>query len=104
MYYYTTIIDEQGLADVIADTEARINGGFRKGAPFMITATEVPLDPDLPQVAVTWFHLSATGDMEIKNDRQAGAFCAALADGLEEVRRLNDGNYVVIRPPRRGGH
>ena len=103
MYYYTTTIDEPGIFDVMADAVDRMNALVKKGHPFEIVRTEEPLDVELmPTVAVSRFDLTLTGDVVVKNERQAGDFVTAMMKAAEIVQGLNANNYIVIRPPRRG--
>ena len=104
MYYYTTTIDEQGMADVLLAMRSHVNGLVRKHNPFEIVTTTEPLDAHMASVTVTRFHLSVVGDVEFKNDAQVVEFHAAIVEALEEVRQLNEANYVVVaqaaRPQR----
>ena len=102
MWYLTTTIDEQGMTDLINDTAARINAPMRKQQPFGIVRTEEPLDPEtMPTVMVSTFYLVLTGDVAAKNTKQAGDFMAAMAEAVDEVRRMNEANYILARIPRR---
>ena len=103
MYYLTTTIDELSMADLINDTALRINANMRKCQPFGIVRTEEPLDPiNMPWVDVSTFYLVLTGEAAAKNAKQEANFMAAMMEAAEEVRRLNEGNYIVARPHKPG--
>ena len=98
MWYLTTTIDEAGMVDLINDAAARINAPMRKRQPFGIVRTEEPLDREtMPDVMVSTFYLVLTGDVEAK---KAGEFMNAMGAAVDEVRRLNEANYIMARRPR----
>lgn len=98
MYYLTTTIDEAGMADLINETANRMNAPMRKRRPFGIVRTEEPLDPEtMPGVVVSTFYLVLTGDVEPK---KAGEFMNALGAAVDEVRQMNEANYIMAYRPR----
>ena len=101
MYYYTTTIVEHGMGELLTAMRSHVNGLVRKHNPFEIVTTTEALDAALPGVTVTRFHLAVTGDVEFKNDAQVLDFHAAMREALEEVRRLDEANYIVARQNRR---
>ena len=105
MYYYTTTIDEAGMFEVITAVNEQINGLMRKHAPFKIVGKPDMLDEALPDVIVARFYLTITDDINFKNDGQLSSFYSALCEALEQVRQLNEANYIVtaqsVRPARK---
>ena len=106
MYYLTTTIDEMGMADLINDAAAVINAPFRKRQPFGIVRTEEPLDAErMPAVMVSTFYLVLTGEA-IDKGGMAKGLPEAMGAALDQVRVMNEANYVVSRVTRRslGAH
>lgn len=102
MYYYTTTIDEAGMLEVMTDSVERINAPLKKAHPFQIVRTEEPLEAEKLPVPLSTFHLAIDGDMPpMKSAIQVNAFVAALADAVQEVMRLNESNYIVVKQARR---
>ena len=98
VYYLTTTIDEAGMVDLINETANRINAPMRKRQPFGIVRTEEPLDAEtMPGVAVSTFYVVLTGDVGAK---RAGEFMSAMGAAVDEVRRMNEANYILARRPR----
>lgn len=106
MYYLTTTIDEYGMADIVNEVSNRINGGaMRKRQPFGIVRTEEPLNAEtMPGVMVSTFYLVLTGEANVKNEKQAAEFMAAMTAAAEEIERMNEANYVIARQATRPRH
>ena len=102
VYCLTTTIDEQGMADLINEAAARVNAPMRKRQPFGIVRTEEPIDPEaMPAVMVSTFYLVLVGDCGANGAKQAADFVEAMNAAADEVRRMNEANYILAHIPRR---
>ena len=102
MYYYTISIDSAEMEEILRDLDERINAFSKRRKPFSVLVTEEEMGETMGG-KMSRFNLVVSPNFEVKSERQALKFCQNLRAATDELQKMNDANYVVVPPAKRGG-